>query len=116
MKTPRGPGPPEPEHPRNTPGPDSGRRLKDLDIGRALKNMLDIAVQHQLSPPPDLIILVKALIQIEGLGRQLDPDFNILAKAPPLWYGMPVLGILGFLGAAVVGFWLLYDFLKNNRF
>jgi ubiquinone biosynthesis protein len=38
------------------------------------------------------------------------------AKAPPLWHEMPVLGIFGFSVAALVGFWLLYDFLKNHRF
>ena len=40
----------------------------------------------------------------------------IHANIPPRWHGLPVLGLVGFLGAAVVGFWLIYDFLKNRRF
>ncbi|MDR2444248.1 MAG: AarF/ABC1/UbiB kinase family protein [Deltaproteobacteria bacterium] len=39
----------------------------------------------------------------------------IHAKVPPLWYGLPILGLAGFLGAAVVGFWLVWDFLRKNK-
>ena len=39
----------------------------------------------------------------------------ILSKVPPLFYGLPVLGLAGFLGAAVVGFWLVWDFLRKNK-
>jgi ubiquinone biosynthesis protein len=39
----------------------------------------------------------------------------IHAKVPPLWYGLPILGLIGFLGAAVVGFWLVLDYLRKNK-
>jgi ubiquinone biosynthesis protein len=39
----------------------------------------------------------------------------ILAKAPPMWYGLSILGLAGFLGAAVVGFWLIWDYLRKNK-
>ena len=39
----------------------------------------------------------------------------VLAKVPPLWYGLPILGLAGFLGAAVVGFWLVWDYLRKNK-
>ena len=188
-----------------------GRPLKELNLGRILNDVLNIASQYQLILPPDLVLLVKALTQVEGLGNQLDPDFDLVkvaqpfvkaqyrrrynprywfkrfgedlidvkdflemlptdlkplynmlrsgrfksdfnlegleelrqtvdrssyrlsfavvlaslvigssvvihANIPPKWNDLPVLGLVGFLGAAVVGFWLLYDFLKNRRF
>ena len=188
-----------------------GRPLKELNLGRILNDMMNIAAQYQLSLPSDLLLLVKALTQVEGLGYQLDPDFDLVrvakpfivrqyrerynprywlerlsdglmdvkdflemlpadlkplynmlrsgkfksefsleglenlrqtvdrssyrlsfavvlaslvigssvvihADIPPKWNDLPVLGLVGFLGAAVVGFWLLYDFLKNRRF
>jgi ubiquinone biosynthesis protein len=37
----------------------------------------------------------------------------IHSKVPPLWRGFPVLGLVGFLGAGLVGFWLLVDFLRK---
>ena len=188
-----------------------GRPLKELNLGRILNDVLNIASQYQLMLPSDLVLLVKALTQVEGLGYQLDPDFDLVkvakpfvaaqyrrrydprywlkrfgenmidvkdflemlpadlkpmynmlrsgrfksdfnlegleelrqtvdrssyrlsfavvlaslvigssvvihANIPPKWNDLPVLGLIGFLGAAVVGFWLLYDFLKNRRF
>ncbi|MDR1298555.1 MAG: hypothetical protein LBO05_14605 [Deltaproteobacteria bacterium] len=39
----------------------------------------------------------------------------MLSKLPPLWRGMPILGLLGFLGAGVVGFWLVWDFLRKYK-
>jgi len=187
-----------------------GRPLKELNLGRILNDMINIAAQYHISLPSDLVLLVKALTQVEGLGRQFDPDFDLVrvarpflinqyrqrydprywikrlgdnltdlkdflemlpndlkplynmlrggrlksefkmegledlrqtidrssyrlafaivlaslvisssvvihANVPPKWYGIPVLGLIGFLGAVVVGFWLLYDFLKNRR-
>ncbi len=187
------------------------RPLKELDLGRILSDMINISAQYQLTLPSDLVLLVKALTQVEGLGNQLDPDFDLIqvarpiitdqyrrryhprywlkrfgdnlidlkdflellpsdlkpfynmlrsgrlkndftlegleelrqtldrgsyrlsfalvlaslvigssvvihADIPPKWYDLPVLGLAGFLAAAVVGFWLIYDFLKNRRF
>ncbi|MDR0355865.1 MAG: hypothetical protein LBJ64_09065 [Deltaproteobacteria bacterium] len=37
------------------------------------------------------------------------------AKLPPLWRGLPILGLVGFLGAGVVGFWLVLDFLRKYK-
>jgi ubiquinone biosynthesis protein len=38
----------------------------------------------------------------------------IHAKVPPLWRGLPVMGILGFLAAALIGFWLVLDFMRRE--
>lgn len=187
-----------------------GRPLKELNLGRIVNDMMNIAYQYQLSLPPDLLLLIKALVQVEGLGYQLNPEFDmtkvvrpyvirqyrqrytptfwfkrfgdnlsdfkdfleilpsdlrplynmlrsgrirsdftmegledlrqtvdrssyrlsfaivlaslvigssvvIHANIPPKWHDLPVLGLIGFLAAAMVGFWLMYDFLKNRR-
>ncbi|MDR1545988.1 MAG: hypothetical protein LBU12_04615 [Deltaproteobacteria bacterium] len=39
----------------------------------------------------------------------------IHAKLPPFWRGLPILGLAGFLGAGVVGFWLVWDFLRKYK-
>jgi len=39
----------------------------------------------------------------------------VLAKTPPTWHGIPVIGILGFVGAGVMGFWLLISMLRHGR-
>ncbi|MDR2302161.1 MAG: phosphotransferase [Deltaproteobacteria bacterium] len=39
----------------------------------------------------------------------------IHSKLPPLWHGLPIIGLIGFLAAGIVGFWLVLDFLRKYR-
>ncbi len=39
----------------------------------------------------------------------------ILSKTPPVWKGIPLIGIIGFVGAGVMGFWLLISILRHGR-
>jgi ubiquinone biosynthesis protein len=39
----------------------------------------------------------------------------VLAEIPPLWHDIPVIGIIGFLGAGAMGFWLLFSILRHGR-
>ena len=59
------------------------RPLKELALGTLLQHIFEIARKYRLRVPPDLILLIKALSTIEGVGQQLDPDFDIIAKASP---------------------------------
>lgn len=61
-----------------------GVALKQLRLGDMLTEMTSLMRDHQLTLPPDLTMLFKALITLEGTGRQLDPDFDIVAQASPL--------------------------------
>lgn len=60
-----------------------GKRLKDLALGDIVNEVLQVAHLHELRLPPDLLLLGKALVTIEGLGQQLDPEFNALEVAEP---------------------------------
>jgi ubiquinone biosynthesis protein len=59
------------------------RPLKELHLGKLLNHFLEIAVRHRLRVRPDFLLFVKALSSIEGLGRELDPDFDIIKEAAP---------------------------------
>ncbi|MDR2141231.1 MAG: hypothetical protein LBR11_05465 [Deltaproteobacteria bacterium] len=37
------------------------------------------------------------------------------SKIPPLWRGLPILGLVGFLAAAIMGFWLVMDYLRRDK-
>jgi len=56
---------------------------KDIKIGRLLEEIIDIMVRHEVKAPTVLALLTKALIHIEGICRQLDPDFNMVAYTEP---------------------------------
>ena len=57
--------------------------LKDVDITTFISDLTTLLRDHQLSLPPDLTLLMKSLITLEGMGRQLDPDFNVVQVATP---------------------------------
>lgn len=184
--------------------------LKDINVGELLNKGIKLILTHKIEIPPDLYLLSKALITIESVGRNLDPDFDmvkhtepfakkllkerlsprklvkdlylsateftlllqdfpseireiikqiklgqfkiefehkglepmlkkhdqisnrisfaivlasliigssliVLSGIPPKWSGIPIIGIVGFLGAGVMGFWLLISILRHGK-
>ena len=60
-----------------------GLSLKQLDFTAVLVDLTAILREHQLTLPPDLALLMKTFISLEGVGRKLNPDFNIVEEAAP---------------------------------
>ncbi|HMM45728.1 MAG TPA: AarF/UbiB family protein [Candidatus Macondimonas sp.] len=60
-----------------------GVPLKSLDLGAMLSDLVAILREHGLALPSDLALLIKAFITLEGMGRQLDPDFDMAGEATP---------------------------------
>ncbi len=63
---------------RFTEGP-----LGDVDMGSMLTAFLDGLRKHNVKCPGDLILMIKALITIEGVGKELSPTFNLVDYAKP---------------------------------
>jgi len=61
-----------------------GIPLKEINFGVMLADLVTILREHGLALPPDLALLIKSFITLEGLGQQLDPDFDIAGEAAPL--------------------------------
>jgi ubiquinone biosynthesis protein len=57
--------------------------LRQLQVGRMLLDFTAIITTHRISLPPDLMLLIKALVNIEGMGRELDPDFDMIEHLRP---------------------------------
>ncbi len=186
------------------------RPLKEVELGKLLNQLLEITSKHRLSIPPNLFLMIKALSTVEGIGRALDSDFDVIGQAgpfvrkiqlnrfnprriardmtdsgtdlfqllkevpgevreilgmvkkgkikiefehkglepmysnndrisnrlsfaivlaslvigsalivlsdiPPKWYGIPVIGLSGFLLAGMMGFWLLVSIMRRGR-
>jgi ubiquinone biosynthesis protein len=58
-------------------------QLKDLKIGALLHRVSAILREHSIVLPSDLTLLFKALITLEGLGRQYDPEFRLIERVKP---------------------------------
>ncbi|XZG71283.1 ABC1 kinase family protein [Chitinibacteraceae bacterium HSL-7] len=57
--------------------------LKDIQFGQLLGDVAVIMREHEITLPSDLTLLFKALITLEGLGRQLDPEFQMVPHLTP---------------------------------
>lgn len=57
--------------------------LKHVRFADLLNDLTTVMRENYLVVPPDLTMLFKALITLEGLGRQLDPEFQIVSHLTP---------------------------------
>ena len=58
--------------------------LKDISFGVVLLHLFEIARRYQMQVQPQLILLQKTLLNIEGLGRQLYPELDLWRTALPI--------------------------------
>jgi ubiquinone biosynthesis protein len=61
-----------------------GVPLEDLSATEVLSDVVRTASRHRLRLPSNLMLLIKALVTIEGVGLRLDPTFKIVEHAAPL--------------------------------
>ncbi|ORJ60422.1 ABC1 kinase family protein [Geothermobacter hydrogeniphilus] len=57
--------------------------LQDIKVGKLLADFVEILTHYRIRFPSDLMLLARALVAMEGLGRQLDPDFNMITHLRP---------------------------------
>lgn len=62
----------------------SGIALRHLAVGTLLQDALSVMQRHRLQFPPDLMLLARAFVTTEGIGRQLDPTFQMIEQARPV--------------------------------
>ena len=68
---------------RSVGEPNFTRPLNEISFGKLLMKLFQVARRFNLQIQPQLIMLQKTLLNIEGLGRQLYPDLDIWAVAKP---------------------------------
>jgi ubiquinone biosynthesis protein len=104
------------------------RPLKDISFGQLLLRLFQAARRFNINIQPQLILLQKTLLNIEGVGRQLYPELDLWSTASPYlekWLRQQV-GIKGFLRRIRdnLPYWseklpeipgLLYDLLSEAR-
>jgi ubiquinone biosynthesis protein len=59
------------------------RPLKEISFGRVLLRLFQTSRRFNVEIQPQLVMLQKTLLNIEGLGRQLDPDLDLWKTAKP---------------------------------
>jgi ubiquinone biosynthesis protein len=64
--------------------PIFNKPLKEISFGQVLMRLFEAAQRFDMEIQPQLILLQKTLLQIEGLGRQLYPDLDLWKTAKPI--------------------------------
>jgi ubiquinone biosynthesis protein len=59
--------------------PHYGLSFKDIDVGKLLMSSANVAARYKLRLPSELMLLFKALVSIEGMGRLIVDDFDVLS-------------------------------------
>ncbi len=64
--------------------PIFGRPARDVSMGRLLAQLFQVTEQFDMKTRPELILLQKTMVVIEGVARHFDPDHNIWESAEPV--------------------------------
>jgi ubiquinone biosynthesis protein len=62
-----------------------GRPLKEIDVAAMISDLIRGASKYGLEVPPDFLLVGKALMTIEGIGKEIDPDLDVLGEARPFF-------------------------------
>ena len=63
--------------------PTFARPLNEISFGELMLKLFEVAYRFKLNIQPQLIMLQKTLLNIEGLGRELFPDLDVLDASKP---------------------------------
>jgi ubiquinone biosynthesis protein len=61
------------------------KNLRDIELSALISDLIGTATRYGLEVPPDFVLVGKALITIEGVGKEIAPDFDIIAESKPLF-------------------------------
>jgi ubiquinone biosynthesis protein len=67
-----------------------GQRLGEVQVGKVLLDMLGILRRHRVRVNPSFTIVNIAIAVTEGIGKQLDPDLDLMAEAIPYFLAHPI--------------------------
>lgn len=60
-----------------------GRPLKEIELSAMIRDLVQGAMKYDIEIPTDFMLVGKALMTLEGIGKQLDPDLDVFGEAAP---------------------------------
>jgi ubiquinone biosynthesis protein len=89
-----------------------GNDVKDIQITKILAGLIEMTNKYQVSTKPELLLLQKTLLLVEGVGTILDPNLNMWNIAKP-WVKQWAKTNIGFDAKIKDSFLDLFKILKN---
>jgi ubiquinone biosynthesis protein len=65
-----------------------GKRLGDFEFSGLIRDLASAAARYGLEIPSDFVMVGKALMTVEGIGRQIYPDIDVLKEVEPFFVDM----------------------------
>jgi ubiquinone biosynthesis protein len=62
-----------------------GKQLRDLELHSLVRDLVSTSTKYGLEVPPDFMLVGKTLMTIEGTGKQIAPDLDIIEEARPFF-------------------------------
>jgi ubiquinone biosynthesis protein len=60
-----------------------GRPLKEIDVAAMISDLMRGASKYGIEIPADFLLVGKAIMTIEGVGKEIDPDLDVFGVARP---------------------------------
>lgn len=60
-----------------------GLTLREINLAQYLDTITHLAIKHNLRIPSELLLIDKAMLILDNIGRQLDPEFDFIAASEP---------------------------------
>ncbi|MCD4741785.1 MAG: AarF/ABC1/UbiB kinase family protein [Desulfobacteraceae bacterium] len=61
----------------------ASKPLKDIKTGAMINQALEMVAGYGIKVPPDFFLMLKAFVEVEGIAKRLDPDFDIISHTKP---------------------------------
>jgi ubiquinone biosynthesis protein len=62
-----------------------GKQLKDIALSSLIRDLVACSTTYGLEVPSDFLLVGKALMTLEGIGKEIDPELDVFEQARPLF-------------------------------
>jgi len=94
--------------------PLSGRSAREISMAKVLAQLFEVTEMFDMAARPELVLLQKTMVVVEGVARSLDPDLDVWSTAEPV-VGPWVRRQAGPLGQLDKGIELVGEFVAAAR-
>jgi ubiquinone biosynthesis protein len=60
-----------------------GKKLKDIQLSGMIRDLINGSQKYGIEPPSDFVLVGKALMTVEGIGKQIYPDLDVFEEVKP---------------------------------
>lgn len=62
-----------------------GKSLREVELSAMIRDVVRAALKYGIEIPADFLMMSKSLMTVEGIGKEIDPDFDVYEESKPLF-------------------------------